>query len=58
MIVAGNANKVMAIDLGVSERTIEIYRARVWKRRGRVRLRISSSCICLSLSTGLITGPS
>ena len=29
MVVAGKANKVIAIDLGVSERTIEIHRSRV-----------------------------
>jgi len=34
MIVAGNANKVMAIDLGLSERTIEIHRARVMDKTG------------------------
>jgi len=34
MIVAGNANKVMAIDLGVSDRTIEIHRARVMEKTG------------------------
>jgi len=34
MIVAGNANKVMAIDLGLSERTIEIHRARAMEKTG------------------------
>ena len=28
-IVAGQANKVVALDLGLSERTIEIHRAKV-----------------------------
>jgi FixJ family two-component response regulator len=32
MVTAGKANKVIAIDLGVSERTIEIHRARVMKK--------------------------
>ncbi len=29
LIIAGNANKVIAMDLGLSERTVEIHRARV-----------------------------
>jgi two-component system, LuxR family, response regulator FixJ len=34
LIVAGNANKVMAIDLGLSERTVEIHRAKVMEKMG------------------------
>lgn len=34
MIVAGSSNKVMGIDLGVSERTIEIHRAKVMEKIG------------------------
>ena len=32
LVVEGHANKVMASDLGVSERTIEIHRSRVMKK--------------------------
>jgi two-component system, LuxR family, response regulator FixJ len=32
LIVAGNANKVIAMDLGLSERTVEIHRARVMEK--------------------------
>jgi FixJ family two-component response regulator len=32
LVVDGKANKVIAIDLGVSERTIEIHRARVMQK--------------------------
>jgi len=32
LVVEGHANKVMAYDLGVSERTIEIHRSRVMKK--------------------------
>jgi two-component system response regulator FixJ len=34
LVVEGHANKVIAIDLGVSERTIEIHRSRVMKKMG------------------------
>jgi FixJ family two-component response regulator len=33
-IVEGNPNKVVAIDLGLSERTIEIHRAKVMEKMG------------------------
>lgn len=32
MVVAGNANKVIAMDLKLSERTVEIHRARVMEK--------------------------
>jgi FixJ family two-component response regulator len=34
LVADGNANKVIAIDLGVSERTVEIHRARVMQKMG------------------------
>ena len=33
-VVAGKANKVIAIDLGISERTVEIHRSRVMRKMG------------------------
>lgn len=32
MIVAGKANKVVAIELGISERTVELHRARIMRK--------------------------
>ena len=32
LVVGGHANKVIAIDLGISERTVEIHRARVMQK--------------------------
>ena len=34
LVASGKANKVMAADLGVSQRTIEIHRARVMEKMG------------------------
>ena len=34
LVVEGEANKAMAIDLGLSERTIEIHRAKVMDKLG------------------------
>jgi two-component system response regulator FixJ len=34
MMVAGNANKVIAIDLDISQRTVEIHRSRVMQKMG------------------------
>jgi two-component system response regulator FixJ len=34
MMIDGNANKVIAIDLGISQRTVEIHRSRVMEKMG------------------------
>lgn len=34
LMIAGNANKVIAIDLNISQRTVEIHRSRVMQKMG------------------------
>jgi two-component system response regulator FixJ len=36
--VAGHANKVIAFDLGISVRTVEVHRARMMERLGTKQL--------------------
>jgi FixJ family two-component response regulator len=37
-MIRGKPNKVMAADLGVSQRTVEIHRARVMEKTGAASL--------------------
>jgi len=39
LLIAGHANKVMASELGLSERTVEVYRARIMKKNRRALAR-------------------
>ena len=52
-LVAGKPNKVIAFDLGISPRTVEIYRANVMTKTGAGSL---SELVRMALLTGLI-GP-
>ena len=52
-LVAGHANKVMAFDLGISPRTVEIYRANVMTKMGAGSL---SDLVRMALTAGVL-GP-
>jgi DNA-binding CsgD family transcriptional regulator len=51
-LTAGHANKVIAYDLGISERTVEVHRARMMKQLGVHHL---SEAIRIALLAGLGT---
>ena len=50
-LVAGKANKNIAFDLGISPRTVEIYRANVMTKMNAASL---SDLVRMSLSVGLL----
>ncbi|HXW23280.1 MAG TPA: response regulator FixJ [Xanthobacteraceae bacterium] len=50
-LVAGKANKVIAFDLGISARTVEIYRANVMTKMEAASL---SELVRMALSAGLL----
>jgi two-component system response regulator FixJ len=50
-LVAGNPNKVIAFDLGISPRTVEIYRANLMTKMGANSL---SDLVRMALTAGLL----
>jgi two-component system response regulator FixJ len=53
-LIAGNPNKIIAYDLGISPRTVEIYRANVMTKMKAASL---SELVRMALQVGLL-GPS
>ena len=51
-LVAGKPNKVIAFDLGISPRTVEIYRANVMTKMGAASL---SDLVRMALISGMLT---
>ncbi len=54
-LVAGNPNKTIAFDLGISPRTVEIYRANVMTKMQAASL---SDLVRMALVGGLLTSSS
>lgn len=50
-LVAGNANKAIAFDLGISPRTVEIYRANLMTKMGANSL---SDLVRMAMMTGIL----
>ncbi len=53
-LVAGNANKTIAFDLGISPRTVEIYRANLMTKMAANSL---SDLVRMAMLAGILTGP-
>jgi len=53
-LVAGKANKVIAFDLGISPRTVEIYRANLMTKMAANSL---SDLVRMAMTVGILTGP-
>jgi two-component system, LuxR family, response regulator FixJ len=54
MVTSGKANKVMAADLGLSQRTVEIHRARVMEKMGASSV---AQLVRMVLDLGEAAGP-
>ena len=53
-LVVGKANKVIAFDLGISPRTVEIYRANLMTKMAANSL---SDLVRMAMMAGILTGP-
>ena len=53
-LVAGHANKVIAYDLGISPRTVEVYRANVMTK---MQARSLSELVRMAIAAGSVTPP-
>jgi two-component system response regulator FixJ len=53
-LVAGNSNKVTALTLGLSPRTVEIHRARVMEK---MQARSLSELVRLAITAGINPDP-
>ena len=53
-LVAGKANKVIAFDLGISPRTVEIYRANLMTKMSANSL---SDLVRMAMTAGILDTP-
>jgi two-component system, LuxR family, response regulator FixJ len=53
-LVVGKANKLIAFDLGISPRTVEIYRANLMTKMAANSL---SDLVRMAMTAGILTGP-